>query len=178
MSLDAANVRTGISGEVSIAAVGTTAPTSAVSVLDAEDFTGLGYLSSAGIVPEFEVSSNPVRAFQNNQVVRVLVNEAQVVYKFTLIETSKTTIEFAFATTVTQSVTEGTYTITPGATGGQRMFVIDVIDGDEARREWFDGELTEMVPSGWVNGEAVQYECTVTAYTAPTVKDTSLKTPA
>jgi len=174
MALTASNVRTGISGEVLVGLTTATAPATAAAT--ATGFSGLGYLSSDGLVPAIDKSTNDIKAWQNNATVRTVTTEAKVTYKFTLIETSKATIEFAFGTTVTQTVTEGTYTIDPNATGGRRSFVFDVIDGSNLHREYVaEGELTEMSPSGFVNGEATSYECTVTAYTNPVVHDTALK---
>lgn len=175
MALNAANVRTGIAGEVSVAPTTATFPTTAAAAL--VGFTGMGYLAPAGIVPKGDKSTTDLTAFQNNTVARTLVTGAKRTYEFTLWETSKATIEFAYATTVTQAAAEGSYTIDPGASGGRRKFVIDVVDGAVLHREMFEGELTGMEESGWVNGEAVAFKCTVTVYGTVDVKDTSLKTP-
>ena len=175
MALTAANVRTGISGEVLVAPTTATAPATAIAATTG--YVGLGYISSDGVVPKPERSTTDITAWQNNAVVRTLTTDAKVIYSFTLIETSKATIEFAYGTTVTQSATEGTYNADPAATGGTKKFVVDVIDGANVARHTFDGELTKMEPSGFKNGEAVAYACEVTAYTVPVVHDTSLKTP-
>ena len=127
MALDATKVRVGVSGEVSVGPTASSAPISAVAALTG--FTGLGYLSEDGLKRNPEVSREDIVAWQNGTVVRTVVTESKTVYSFTLVETTKASIEFAFGTTVTQSVTEGTYTAAPGATGGRKSFVFDVIDG-------------------------------------------------
>lgn len=174
MALTAANVRTGIAGEVLVGPTTATAPTTAVGVTTG--YAGLGYISEDGVVPKPERSTEDLKAWQNNAVVRTFVTDAKTTYEFTLIETSKATVEFAWGTTVTQTATEGTYNADPSATGGRKKFIVDVVDGTILVRHTFEGELTTMEPSGFVNGEAVAYACTVTAYTVPVVHDTSLKT--
>lgn len=175
MPLNATNVRVGVSGEVLVAPTTATFPTTAAGTTTG--FTGLGYLSPDGIVPENSRSTTNITAWQNSTVVRTVTTEAGRSYVFSLIETTKATIEFAYGTTVTQTATEGTYTITPGATGGRKKFIADVIDGAFAHREMFEGELSNLTETGWTNGEATAFECTVSAYGDITVKDTSLKTP-
>jgi len=173
MTLDATNVLTGVSGEVLVGLTSATYPATAIAATTG--FTGLGYLGPDGILPKNEKSTNDLTAFQNNAVVRTTVTEAKRTYEFTLWETTVETIEFAYGTDVTQTSTEGSYTIDPSATGGRRKFVIDVVDGANTRREMFEGELTSMEESGFKNGEAIAFKCTVTAYGSPMVKDTKLK---
>jgi len=175
MALTAANVRSGISGEVSVAPTSATFPSTAAAALTG--FTSLGYMGPEGVVPKSDRSTKDLTAFQNNAVVRTLITEAKRTYEFTLWETTLETIEFAYGTTVTQAAAEGTYTIDPSATGGRKKFVIDIVDGTVLHREMFEGELTGMEEAGWVNGEAVAFKCTVTCYGTVTAKDTSLKTP-
>lgn len=175
MTLTAANVRTGITGEVSVGLMAATFPATATTSLTG--FNGLGYLGPDGVTPKNDRSTKDLTAWQNNAVVRTLTTDAKRTYEFTLWETTKATIEFAYGTTVTQTATEGTYTIDPSATGGSRKFVVDVIDGTVAHRESFVGELTTMEEAGWKNGEAVAFKCTVTVYGNVAVNDTALKTP-
>ena len=176
MALTSSKVRVGVSGEVSVGATTAAAPTSAVSALTG--FTGLGYTNEDGLKRKPEVSRDDIVAWQNAAVVRTVTKDAKTVYTFTLIETTKPSIDFAFGTSVTQSATEGTYTADPAATGGRKSFVFDVIDGANLKREYVaEGELTELGEISYGGGEAIAYECTVTAYTVPVVFDTALKTP-
>lgn len=174
MALTASEVRSGIAGEISVGLTSATAPATAVATLTG--FTGLGYISEDGLVPTRDRSTNDIKAFQNAKVVRTSVTDAKKSYEFTLLQTNKATIEFAFGTTVTQTVTEGTYTDVVSATGGRKSFIFDIVDGTNLYREyWAEGEVTEMAPSGFVNGEAVSYKVTVVAYTDPIIHDTALK---
>ena len=173
MTLTATNVRTGITGEVSVGLLAATFPATAVAVLTG--FNGLGYIGPDGVVPKSDRSTKDLTAWQNNAIVRTLVSDAKRTYEFTLWETNKNTIEFAYGTTITQTATEGSYTIDPSATGGSRKFVVDIIDGAFAHREMFDGELTSMEEAGWKNGEAVAFKCTVTVYGTVDAMDTALK---
>jgi len=173
MTLNATKVLTGIAGEVSVGLLTATPPVTAAAVLTGYD--GLGYVGPDGVTPKNDKTAKDLTAWQNNAVVRTLITDAKRTYEFTLWETSLETIEFAYGTTVTQTITEGTYTIDPSATGGRRKFVIDVVDGDNAHREAFDGELTSMEEAGWKNGEAVAFKCAVTVYGSVAVMDTALK---
>jgi hypothetical protein len=176
MALTATNVRVGVSGEVSVGPTSATAPATAAATLTG--FTGLGYISSDGLKRKPEASRDDIVAWQNGATVRTVTKDAKTTYKFTLIETSKANVEFAFGTTVTQSATEGTYTADPAATGGRKSFVFDVIDGANLKREYVaEGELTELGEITNAGGEPIAYECTVTGYSVPVIKDTALKTP-
>lgn len=175
MALVSSNVRVGVSGEVSVGATTAAAPATAIAALTG--FTGLGYISEDGLEVTPERNTEDIKAWQNGQVVRTVVTEAKTTYKFTLIETNKATIEFAFGTTVTQVAAEGSYTADPSSTGGRKSFVFDVIDGANLRREYVaEGELTELGATKFASGEPIAYECTITAYTSPIIKDTALKT--
>jgi hypothetical protein len=174
MTLDATNVLTGVSGEVLVGLTSATYPATAAAATTG--FVGLGYLGPDGVLPKSEKSTNDLTAWQNNAVVRTTVTEAKRTFEFTLWETTVDSIEFAYGVTVTQTSTEGSYTIDPSATSGRRKFVIDVVDGVNTRREMFEGELTSMEESGWKNGEPIAFKCTVTVYGESTVKDTKLKT--
>jgi len=176
MALTASKVRVGVSGEWSTGALAAAAPTSAVSALTG--FTGLGYISDDGVEVTPERSTDDIKAWQNSKIVRTVVTEAKTVYKFTLIETTKAAIEFAYGVTVTQSVSEGTYTADPAATGGRKSGVLDVIDGANLRREYVaESELTSLGAVKFANGEPVAFEVEITAYTSPVIFDTALKTP-
>ena len=175
MALTSANVRVGVSGEISVGPTASAAPASAVAVLTG--FAGLGYVGEDGVTETPERSTEDIKAWQNAATVRQVVTDAEISYQFALIETSKATVEFAYGTTVTQSVTEGTYDIDPASTGGRKSFVIDVIDGANLKRIYVaEGELGERGDTVYANGEPVGYDCTVVAYSKPKVFDTALKT--
>jgi len=180
MTLESNNVRVGggagVTGEVFVGPTTATPPATAAAATTG--YTGLGYISENGIERTPERKTKDIVAWQNGAVVKTVVDgAAKVTLKFTLIETNKDSIEFAFGTTVTQTATEGTYSADPGATGGRKSFVFDTIEGANLRRETFEGELTTLGATKFAAGEPIAYECEVTAYTVPQVHDTALKTP-
>lgn len=176
MALDATKVRVAVAGEWLVGPTTATPPATAAAVTTG--YTGLGYISEDGIERTPDAPKQDIPAWQNSAVVRsVSGGAAKTTYKFTLIETNKASIEFAFGTTVTQTATEGTYNADPAATGGRTKHILDTIDGAELRRETFEGELTSLGATKFASGEPIAYECEVTAYTVPVIHDTTLKTP-
>lgn len=128
-------------------------------------FAGLGYVGDGGVTETRDRSSDDIKAWQNADTVRTIVTDAKLTYSFTLIETSKATVELYYGTTVTTAALEGNFTIVPANTGGRRSFIIDVIDGAELLRTYIpSGEVTEVGDKVFSNGEAIGYEVTVTAY--------------
>ena len=99
------------------------------AILSDPDYHG-GDFYEHGVVPKNDRSTKDLVAWQNNATVRTVVTNGKRTYEFTIWETTKANVEFAFGTTVTQTATEGTYTIDPAATGGTKKFIIDVIDED------------------------------------------------
>jgi len=142
MALTASNVRAAITGAVYVGATATAAPTSHNSVLDA-GFADLGYLNADGITEARERTSEPIRAWQLNTIVRTLITESGMTFTFVPIETKKKTIETFYGSSVTDGT--GLITVDPASTGGRLSWVIDVIDGTDTIR-WYiaEGEVTEV----------------------------------
>lgn len=163
MALDSAEVRVGGSGEVSVGAVGATAPTGTASALTG--FSGLGYTSEDGVTETRDRSSDKIKGWQNGATVRTIVTDSDLSYKFTLLQTNPDTIELFYGTAVTQAASEGNFLIIPSETGGRKAFVLDVIDGAELRRTYIpQGEVGEVGDVVYSNGEPIGYEVTITAY--------------
>lgn len=176
MALTTSEAGVVVSGEIYVAPTGTAAPSDTSTALNAA-FKGLGYYSDDGITENLDRSIDNIVASQNATVVRSVVTEAVISWEFELLQTNKDTIEFAYGTTVTQSVPHGTYTITPGSTGGRKSVVFHHIDGSQIKRIYVaEGEVTERGESVAVSSDVTRYPCTFTAYTAPVVYDTRLKT--
>jgi hypothetical protein len=163
MALDSTKVRVAVSGAVSIGAVGAAAPTGTGTALTG--LTDLGYISEDGVTETRDRSTNTIKAWQGGALVRTVVTDGTLTYKFKLLETKKETVELYYGTTVTSSATEGNFVIVPTSTGGRRAFVLDVVDGAELIRTYVpQGEITEVGDRVYSNGEAVGYEVTLTAY--------------
>jgi hypothetical protein len=175
MSLETSEVRAGITGELYAAPLGTTLPTDTSTALNAA-FKGLGYFSEDGVTETFEKDTEDITAWQNAKRVRTLITSAKATYSGTLIQTNVDVIETVFGTSVTQTVSHGSYTINPGATSGRLAWVLEVIDGAEIKRIVLEeGEITELGETNYATGEAIGYAMTLEAYTDPVVIDTALK---
>jgi len=163
MTQDSANVRVAVTGAVSVGATSATAPTGTSGTLTG--FTDLGLIGEDGVTEAHGRSTNSIKAWQNGAEVRVVVTEGTLTYNFVMLETKKETVELYYGTTVTQTATDGSFVVIPTATGGRKSFVLDVVDGAELIRTYVpEGEVTEVGDKVYVNGEAIGYEVTVTAY--------------
>jgi hypothetical protein len=161
MALTAENVVVGITGKVYVGPTTATAPTSSTATLTG--FTDLGYVSADGVEFATDRSTNQIRAWQNADLVREVVTEGTVTYKFMLLETTQDAIEAYFG----GSLVDGKLELNPTATGGRKSFVIDIVDGAKAIRHYVpSGEILTVEAQTIVNGEALGYGMTVTAYAA------------
>lgn len=155
----AENVVVGITGSVYVGPTTATAPTSSTATLTG--FTDLGYVSADGVTFTTDKTTNQIRAWQNADLVREVITEGTVTYAFTLLETTQEAIEAYFGGTMTGGKIE----VNPVNTGGRKSFVIDVIDGAKNIRHYVpSGEILSVEAQQIVNGEAVAYGMTVTAY--------------
>lgn len=160
MALDSQNVRVAVTGAVSIGPTGTTAPTDADTTVTG--VTDLGYASEDGVTETRDRTTNTTRAWQNGDIVRETVTEANLTYQCTLIETKRETVELYYGTTV---AADGSIIIVPSKTGGRHALLIDVIDGDDFIRIWVpQAEVTEVGDQVYANGEPIGYEVTIRAY--------------
>jgi len=162
MTLVSDNVRVAVTGAVSVAATGSTAPTTAESALAAA-FHDLGYVSEDGVTETRDRSSDSIKAWQNADIVRETITEASLTYKLVLIETKKDTVELFYGSAVTPA--DGSLIVVPANTGGRKAYVLDVIDGDDFIRTWIpQGEIIEVGEQVYANGEPIGYEVTIRAY--------------
>jgi hypothetical protein len=169
MTLDSANVRVAVTGVVSVAPSGSTAPADGDSTLDTA-FKDLGYAGEGGVTETRDRSSNAIKAWQNGDTVREVVTEGRLSFQTVLLETKKETVELYYGTTV--DGTDGSIVIVPTKTGGRKAFVLDVIDGDDFIRTYIpQGEVTEVGSQVYANGEPIGYEVTITAYPDSSIPD-------
>jgi hypothetical protein len=165
MSLLAANVRVGITGELNVAPVGTTAPTTSISALNSA-FVGLGYVSEDGVTESYDDTIEDIIAWQNATVVRSTTTESKATLQLTLIETKGEVLELFHKGSTVDIVSAGEWKIDVVApTADPRAFVLDVLDGSKHIRIYVaNGEVTERGEIVYANGEAVGYEITITCY--------------
>lgn len=165
MALLAAAVRVGITGEMYVAPVGTAAPTTSVSALNAS-FIGLGYVSEDGVTESYDDTIEDLVAWQNATVVRSVTTESKATLQLTLIETKGEVLELYHKGSAVAVVSAGQWKIDVEA--GQadpRAFVIDVLDGTKHIRIYVaNGEVTERGEIVYANGEAIGYDITITCY--------------
>jgi hypothetical protein len=170
VATNAANVRVGVSGEVSFAPAGSTLPTDATTALDAA-FTGLGYNSDDGVTETVDRQMSNVVAWQNGDIVRKVKNSEEVMYQFTLIETTADVLEAYYGnfTAVSGSAKVGGQANTRGS------WVIQVIDGADILRIVIpDGEVTELGTLNY-SDDVTGYTVTVTAYPDATIDANAIK---
>lgn len=170
MVLNSANARVAITGAISVAPTGTAAPTDASTALPAA-WKDLGYVTEDGVTETRDRSTDTIRAWQNADLLREVVSEADLTFQFTLAETKAETVALYYGSTVDAAT--GAIVIVPSATGGRQSFVIDVVDGTQLIRAYIpEGEITEVGDQVLSHGEVVGYDVTVKAYPS-----TSLATP-
>lgn len=162
MALDSSNVSVAVTGAVSYAPTGTTAPTDANTALPAA-WKDVGYLSSDGVTETRDRSTNNIVAWQNAEVVRTVVTESSISVTFTMIETNADSLALFYGAAV--NTTDGSVTIDPAETGGRRAVAIDYVDGADYVRLFLpQAEVTEVGESSLTSGDPVGYEVTLTGY--------------
>jgi hypothetical protein len=156
---DAANVMVGITGAVYVGDTTAVAPTATTSTLTG--FDAIGYVTADGVTFATDKSTNQIRAYQKNDLVREVITETTVTYEFAALETNSTAIELYFGATMTN----GKISFDPSSTGGVKSFVFDIVDGADVIRHYVPrGEVTSISEQSVTNGEAITYGFTVTAY--------------
>lgn len=157
------NVQVAVTGGVYMAPAGTTIPTNGASALN-NAFEDLGYISEAGVVETINEQSTDIRAWQNGAIVRKVTTSHDVTYAFTAIESNDRTLE-AYYGNIAAGVVE-----VKGEQGVRGPWVIEVFDGAEDSTTGHrrivipDGQVTARGGVSYVNGAAVAYPITITAY--------------
>lgn len=165
MSLLAAAVRVGITGEAYSAPTTTAAPTTSVSALNAA-FVGLGYVNEDGVTEEYEDTVEDIIAWQGARIVRSTTTESKATLAMKLIETKGETLELYHKGSTVEVVSAGQWKMSvKNPTPDPRSFVLDVLDGTKHLRIYIpNGEVTERGAIVYANGEPVGYEVTITCY--------------
>lgn len=167
MANTASKVKVGVTGSVWVGATSATAPTSAISSLTG--FTELGYVGPDGLEETRDRSTNQIRAWQNGDLIREVVTESTATFKFMLMETTKAVIELFYGGSVTGTGDSAKVDVLPGATGGKKSFVFNVVDGTSVQRTYVPtGEVLAVEAVKSANGEVIGYGVTVTAYPSST----------
>lgn len=167
MALDATKVRVGVTGAVYVGPSDTAPPEDATTVLDVA-LLDVGYISEDGVTETQDTDSEDIVAWQNGATVRKVQTSHDLMYSFTMIETSEVTLtEFYGNFTAADAgppITDDTVKI-DGAELPHRVWVLSVLDGDEVLRVAIpDGQITERGEITYANGEAVGREVTITCF--------------
>jgi hypothetical protein len=164
MALDSTKVRAAVSGAVSLAPTGTSAPTDAATALPVA-WKDLGFVSDAGVTESRSRNSNEVHAWQGGALVRVLITSGSMTFHLVLLESNINTVPLFYGATLTQTATDGSVLIIPTNTGGRQSFVVDVIDGTNLIRTYIpQGEVTDIGDHVYVNSDPIGYDITISAY--------------
>jgi hypothetical protein len=160
MALTAGFVKVAVTGAVYRAPAGTTEPTTAAAT-PAAGYKDLGYISDEGVTMSRDESTTDIRAWQNGALVRRVKTEDSVTFQFTMIETNEEVLKTFYGDA---NYSGGTVSVT-GDEGFRGLWIVDVIDGTHKQRYVIhDGQVTERGDVSLVNGEAIAYPVTVTAY--------------
>lgn len=162
MALNSVNVGVAITGAVSLAPTATAAPTDATTALNVA-FKDTGYISDDGVTEMRDRSTNKIVAWQNSDVVRMVVTEASIQVKWTMIETNPVALAAFYGSAF--DLTTGSLKIKPGATGGRQSLVCDYVDGANLVRLYIpQSELFDIDDVSLKSGEAVGYNVTFIGY--------------
>lgn len=167
MANDQTKVGVAVTGSICRAPLATAAPTSQASALNVA-FVDLGYIGEGGVTQTLPASGDttPIKAWQNGATVRILrtASEDPATFSFVALETNKTVVESWAGATITQTVTEGSYTLDTTANRTHYAWVIDVVDGAELERIYIaDGVVFEVGDRVYANQEPIGYEMTISA---------------
>ena len=166
MSVDSSKVRVAVTGAVSKAPTGSTAPTDASTAL-AAPFVDLGGISEDGVtltLPDNGDKTN-IKVWQGGASVRTVrsTSDDLPTIQFTLMETSLAAVETYFGTTVTQTATDGSFEYVVENRGAD-AYVLDVIDGAELMRVYIPhGVVASVGDVSLTHTDAIGYEVTIEA---------------
>lgn len=165
MTLNSANVRVGVTGELYAAVTGTTRPANSTESLNAA-YVGMGYVSEEGVTEALDESVERIVAWQGATVVRSTTTEATATLAMTLIETKAAVLELFHRGSAVTDLGGGQFKIDVKVPAEDRQqFVLDVLDGTKhIRFDIADGEVTERGEIVYANGEPIGYPVTITCY--------------
>lgn len=176
MSVDATKVRVAVTGAVSKGLISATAPTGTAGTLTG--FNDVGGISEDGVTLSLPDNgdSTPIKVWQGGATVRTVraTSDDLPTLAFTMVETSLAAIETYFGVTVSQTVTEGSFSFKVQNRSAS-SYVLDVIDGAELIRLYIPrGTVASVNEISLTNTDAIGYGVTVEAELDP-VKDYNFK---
>lgn len=165
---DVANVSTGkpkVGGAVYRAALGTTLPTDATTVLD-EAFKSLGYINDAGMVNSNSPQSESIKAWGGDTVLSYQTSK-QDTFKFTMIEAlNLEVLKTVYGDNNVSGTLENGITVKANSEEqSEHIFVVDMImKGGVLKRVVIpNGKVSAVGDVTYADNSAVGYETTITA---------------
>lgn len=165
MATDVTKIFAATSGGLAYAGpVGTTAPTSAASALNAA-FYELGTVSDDGLAEKPNTSTTQIKNWAG-VTARTLITDTEFQFTFTLLQTDARSLELYHGGSKVASLNpNGSKMDVSKTTQNKLAFVFDVLDGSNTSRIYVPtGEVTDIGEIKYSAGEAAAYELTVTAY--------------
>lgn len=154
---NANEVPVGSSGQVYVAAVGTTAPTAYNSALAAATWTGLGFLTEDGFTKSGDIETSEIKAWQSFNPIRREVVGRNDRFAFALMQWNENTLPIAFGGGAVAAASAG-YKYTPPQDSDaltEKALVIDANDGSEVYRFYAPRvTIVEGVETNFKRGEA------------------------
>lgn len=155
-----------VGGAISVAAAGTTAPTSASATL-ATGFASLGYVSEDGVTNSNSPSTNAIKAWGGDTVLTTDEGRTDE-FKFTLIEVLNVDVlKLVYGdANVTGTLAEGITVKANNTPQAEHVLVIDMIlrNGALKRIVLPKAYVTSVGDVSYKTSEATGYETTITAF--------------
>lgn len=160
----AALVEVAVTGDISYGPAGTTLPTHPLDALNAA-FNTLGYITEDGITQTINEDRSDIRAWQNGDIVRKVRTSHDYTLQFAMLETNLDTLGVYYGDGSVSGTLENGEVQVKGDMDTRGEWVFDVLDGTDLIRIVIpDGQVTERGDVTYVNGDAITYPVTVTAY--------------
>lgn len=160
-------LRVGVTGAVRVAKLGSPVP-KLTDKYDSEVYRNIGYISNDGVELSFDEDAQEYVPWQESLPIRRDITKSVSSVKLTLWDFGKENAEMFFGSAA-QDGEDGTWYIDQaGKPDFERMmFVIDVVDGDEAMRLVLPvAQVTGREGITFKSEEAISLGITVTAYPA------------
>lgn len=154
---NSSEVPVGSTGQVYVAAVGSSAPTAFDSALAPATWTGLGYITEDGFKKQGDIETAEIGAWQSMEPIRREVTARSNEFAFALMQWNENTLPIAFGGGAVSAAGTGYKYVPPDGDDAliERALVIDANDGSTVYRFYAPRiTITEGVETSFKRGEA------------------------